>query len=223
MSLKLGKVAGIPIVLSSDLLYLVGIISLINIISSGFMAGVNVVLGVSFLALFVVLHELGHSLTALAFDARTEIISLSFLGGAAQINSEDCYSLISKPFKAMLVWMAGPAVSLGLWFSLSYLANFMTPGTYLADGIASLAQINLVLAIFNLMPVYPLDGGVILYCLMRFVFSKSIAIRITSVVGIIGSIAFIIAAFKYRAVILGIIGVMALLSSFAAPKNKLFA
>lgn len=221
MSLRLGKVAGIPIVLTENWLWFIGLISLFNLFTGGLMSGINTVLVIAFLACFVILHELGHSLTALQFGAKTNAISLSFLGGTAQMSEAGCYKLIAQPAKALLVWAAGPAVSMGLYFALKALAGFL-PGIYLSDGAMYLARLNMALAIFNLMPVYPLDGGGILYCLMRFVFSKSVAIRITSVVGIIGSIVFIVAAIYFKAIMLGMIGIMALVTSYQAPKNRLF-
>jgi len=145
------------------------------------------------------------------------------LGGAAQISESGWYKLLNAPAKAMLVWMAGPAVSFALFFALALPLRFMTGHTYVTDGMAYLAQLNLILGIFNLMPVYPLDGGGILYCLMRFIFSKPVAIRITSVFGIVGSIIFIIAAVKFKAITLGIIGLIALMASITAPTHRLFA
>lgn len=222
MSLRLGKVAGIPIVLTENWLWFIVLMSLFNVFSGGLMYGINTALVIGFLAVFIILHELGHSLTALKFGARTSVISLTFLGGAAQISEAGWYKLIAQPAKALLVWAAGPAVSVGLYFLLKALAGVM-PSAYLSTGTMYLAYTNLALAIFNLMPVYPLDGGGILYCLMRFIFSKTTAIKITSVVGVIGSIAFILAAIYFKAIMLGIIGVLALVASYRAPKSILFA
>lgn len=221
MNVRLGKVAGIPIVLSQNWLVFVAIMGILNLVTSGLMTAVNTLLVIGFVTGFIVLHELGHSLTALQFGAKTNVIGLNFFGGAAQISEAGWYKLIAKPFNAMLVWMAGPAVSVGLYFLLKGVARIL-PGGYLSTGAMYLANTNLVLAIFNLMPVFPLDGGGILYCVLRFIFSKRIAIRITSVAGIIGSIIFILAAFKFRAIMLGIIGVMALISSYNAPKHRFF-
>lgn len=223
MGIRLGKIAGVPIVLSENWAFFVGLLSLITMFTSGLTSAFNSLLAMLFLTLFIILHELGHTLTALAFGAKTDLISLNFFGGAAQISQSGWHKLLAKPFNAMLMWMAGPAVSLLLSFALLYPLKFMTPHTYIADGMLWLGRLNFMLAIFNLMPVYPLDGGGILYCIMRFVFSKPVAIKITSVVGIVGSIIFIIIAFKFKAMMLGFIGIMALLSSLKVPKNKLFA
>ncbi len=110
---------------------------------------------VSVLLLFVsvLLHELSHSLVARSRKIKVESITLFFFGGVAGINDEDL-----KPSSEFLMAVAGPLFSLLLFaiFYGLYLINgssFWTPITYY------LYQLNLILALFNLIPGYPLDGG----------------------------------------------------------------
>uniref|UniRef100_B8HNI2 Zinc metalloprotease n=1 Tax=Cyanothece sp. (strain PCC 7425 / ATCC 29141) TaxID=395961 RepID=B8HNI2_CYAP4 len=105
----------------------------------------------------VLLHELGHSLVARSQGIEVKSITLFLFGGVAAIEEES-----RTPGQAFQVAIAGPLVSIALFVLLNLLAvslNQTSPVTILAG---DLAQINLVLAIFNLLPGLPLDGGQIL-------------------------------------------------------------
>lgn len=102
----------------------------------------------------ILLHELGHALAAARFGLRTQSITLFIFGGVAQLDKDP------KDGRAEL-WMAaaGPAVSLvlaGVFYACASLP-FMAAG---AVAVARyLALINLLLALFNLIPAFPMDGG----------------------------------------------------------------
>ena len=105
----------------------------------------------------VLLHELGHSFAAQQQDIRVNSITLFLFGGLASLDDE-----AKTPAGAFWIAVAGPLVSLGL-FGLLMLVS----GSGLVSGpvaaIASLlAYINLVLAVFNMIPGLPLDGGNVL-------------------------------------------------------------
>ncbi len=106
----------------------------------------------------VVLHELGHSLTAQTQGIKVNSITLFLFGGVAAIDRES-----KTPGQAFQVAIAGPAVSLGLFVVLSLLVSLLpessTPARVL---LGNLASINLVLCLFNLIPGLPLDGGQVL-------------------------------------------------------------
>ncbi len=110
---------------------------------------------ISALLLFVsvLLHELSHSLVARAKKIKVESITLFFFGGVAGITSEDM-----KPSTEFWMAIAGPLFSLflsGIFYLISI--NIVNP---IAIAITSyLFQINLIVAIFNLVPGFPLDGG----------------------------------------------------------------
>jgi Zn-dependent protease/CBS domain-containing protein len=106
----------------------------------------------------VLLHELGHSMVARAQGIKVNSITLFLFGGIASIEQES-----KTPGKAFQVAIAGPAVSIGLFVVLSVLA-FVIPGSTSPVNVLAkhLAVINLVLALFNLIPGLPLDGGQIL-------------------------------------------------------------
>jgi Zn-dependent protease/CBS domain-containing protein len=105
----------------------------------------------------VLLHELGHSLVAKSQGIKVNSITLFLFGGVASIDRES-----KTPGEAFQVAIAGPMVSLGLFVLLS-LTTQVLPEPSLTGMIAQrLAGINLVLAIFNMIPGLPLDGGQVL-------------------------------------------------------------
>jgi Zn-dependent protease len=105
----------------------------------------------------VLLHELGHSLAAKMQGIRVNSITLFLFGGLAAIEQES-----KTPGEAFQVAIAGPLVSFGLYLLLSGLGT-LAPLPPPAQVVAlNVAQINLVLTLFNLIPGLPLDGGQVL-------------------------------------------------------------
>ena len=108
------------------------------------------------LALFasVLAHELGHSLVARSQGITVNSIKLFLFGGIASIESES-----KTPGQAFQVAAAGPAVSLVLYVVLTLAGNSIAMPLALKSIVLSVATTNLVLALFNLIPGLPLDGG----------------------------------------------------------------
>ncbi|WP_017318205.1 site-2 protease family protein [Mastigocladopsis repens] len=105
----------------------------------------------------VLLHELGHSLVARSQGIRVNSITLFLFGGIASIEEES-----KTPGKAFQVAIAGPAVSVVLFLVLRVLVNILPSNSPASFMVGDLARINLVLALFNLIPGLPLDGGQVL-------------------------------------------------------------
>jgi Zn-dependent protease len=105
----------------------------------------------------VLLHELGHSLVAQSQGIQVNSITLFLFGGIAAIDQES-----KTPGQAFQVAIAGPLVSLGLYLFLSLLLAIATLPPMVTTVMGSVAQINLVLGLFNLIPGLPLDGGQVL-------------------------------------------------------------
>ncbi|MEM1292190.1 MAG: site-2 protease family protein [Cyanobacteria bacterium P01_H01_bin.162] len=105
----------------------------------------------------VLLHELGHSLVAQSQGIQVNSITLFLFGGIAAIDQES-----KTPGQAFQVAIAGPAVSLSLYFLLTLCITVLALPGPVAVLFASVAQINLVLTVFNLIPGLPLDGGQVL-------------------------------------------------------------
>jgi Zn-dependent protease len=115
-----------------------------------------------FLFVSVLLHELGHSLVALSQGVKVRSITLFLLGGVASVERE-----CSTARGALLVAAAGPAVSLLLALVLlgtTHAADHLSPA--LGSMVGELGALNLVLALFNLLPGLPLDGGLIVKALV---------------------------------------------------------
>jgi len=110
----------------------------------------------------VLLHELGHSLVAIHQGVKVRSITLFLLGGVASVERE-----CSTPRGAFLVAAAGPAVSLVLAGALLALRVSPLPlAPAAAVLVGQLGAINGMLALFNLLPGLPLDGGLILKALV---------------------------------------------------------
>lgn len=113
----------------------------------------------------VALHELGHSLVAIRKNCRVYEITLMFMGGAAKMDK-----MPSKPFDEFLMAIAGPAVSLllgatGLAGSIVLYhsaAEHSAVISYIASILLAIGLVNMILAIFNLIPAFPMDGGRVL-------------------------------------------------------------
>lgn len=102
----------------------------------------------------VLLHELGHSLVARSQGIKVNSITLFLFGGIAAIEEES-----KTPGQAFQVAIAGPAVSIALFGLLTGLAYVLPASSLAGVLVGELGKINLVLALFNLIPGLPLDGG----------------------------------------------------------------
>jgi Zn-dependent protease len=110
----------------------------------------------------VLLHELGHSLVALQQGVQVRSITLFLLGGVASVERE-CPTALGS----LMVAAAGPLVSLilaGLLLAAGHSAAHASP--LLGAMVNELGGLNLILALFNLLPGLPLDGGLILKALV---------------------------------------------------------
>jgi Zn-dependent protease len=146
------------------------------------------------LFLIVLIHEFGHALACRQVGGIANQIVLWPLGGIAFVN---------PPRRAgAYLWSiaAGPLVNVillpVLWFA-STAAQASMPGSDVAIFFRHLNLLNEILLIFNLLPVFPLDGGQIVRGLLWFPFGEFRSLQIASVIGLVGG------------AILGIVGLMA--------------
>ncbi|MBW4483385.1 MAG: site-2 protease family protein [Tildeniella torsiva UHER 1998/13D] len=109
----------------------------------------------------VLLHELGHSIAAKTQGIAVNSITLFLFGGIASIDKES-----KTPEDALKVAIAGPLVSFGLFLLLTAVSQIPTLPTPMSVITGSVAQINLVLTLFNMIPGLPLDGGQVLKALV---------------------------------------------------------
>ncbi len=158
-SLEMGSIAGIPIRVHTSFLLLLSWLVLMTDSPSPIVEGLFVV------AVFgcVLLHELGHALVAKAHGIQTKHITLYPFGGIAAITSQP------PPKAELLIALAGPLVNLAI-ASLMYVWIEVPPLTSLKDTppnfAARLLFTNFGLAIFNLLPALPMDGGRVLRAIL---------------------------------------------------------
>lgn len=160
---KVGSIFGIPLLIHSSWFFILALFTLgyrATLNQQGFSDSVAWAVGLlSSLLLFlsVLLHELGHSLVARSQGIPVNSITLFLFGGIASIDEES-----KTPGQAFQVAIAGPTVSFCLFLGLTVLGQVidLTPSLDLL--VTNLASINLLLAMFNMIPGLPLDGGQVL-------------------------------------------------------------
>ncbi len=135
----------------------------------------------------IILHELAHCLVARAVGLPVQSITLFILGGVSQIGKE-----AQRPGIEFLVSVAGPLASVVISASCAVLHMASRANLETVAAVAEwLAEINLVLMLFNLIPAFPLDGGRILRSALWGMFGDfSKATRVASVVGQTTSVLF---------------------------------
>ena len=185
-SFKLAEVAGIGIFVHWTFLILIAWI-LLTYIWSGEGLAVALV-GVGFiLALFacVVLHELGHALTARRFGVNTRDITLLPIGGVARLER-----IPELPMQEFLVAVAGPAVNVVIamvLFVLLFFMGMLGQVTQLEVSgrsfLTNLMWVNVVLVVFNMIPAFPMDGGRVLRAMLSTRMSRVRATHIAASVG----------------------------------------
>ena len=127
------------------------------------------------LFLSVLLHELAHSFVAIGEGLKVREITLFFLGGMANLE-EECTT--SKG--SLKIAISGPFVSLLLAFLMILLSNNLLVSNFILSNLfKQVGSLNLLIGLFNLLPIIPLDGGVILKSLIwYFTGSKKAGIKV---------------------------------------------
>ena len=135
----------------------------------------------------VVLHELGHALTARAYGIGTRSITLYPIGGVARLER-----LAEKPSQELWITVAGPAVNLAIATLIT--AVLLVVGAFnpdlVLDSLAGqfllgLLVANIVMFAFNLIPAFPMDGGRVLRSLLAMCLGNLRATRIAVNVGVV--------------------------------------
>jgi Zn-dependent protease len=189
-SIRVATVAGIPIYL-----HVTFVAFIVFILLSGWHAGEGATQAIGrvvfVLAIFgtVVLHEFGHALTARRFGIRTRDITLLPIGGLARLER-----MPEDPRQELWVALAGPAVNAVLAVATFVVLLLVAPHVPLwqliterPDGPSGIARdflyINVALALFNLIPAFPMDGGRALRALLATRFDYVRATEIAAALG----------------------------------------
>lgn len=185
-SWRVGEFLGIRVYVHATFLLLIGWIVLTHFMQGQTMQ--SAVAGVLFtMAIFlsVLLHEYGHALAARRFGIGTRDITLLPIGGVARLER-----MPQEPKQELWVALAGPAVNVaisGALFLLLLAAGTLQPlaGLSVTGGpfLERLMAANIFLALFNLLPAFPMDGGRVLRALLA---TRLPYVRATKIAGFLG-------------------------------------
>lgn len=182
-SFKVGSIFGVPLNVHITFILLLILVYFVG----GSVIGAGGFQGVVFVVLVfasVVFHELSHSIVARHYGIKVEDITLLPIGGVARMADTP-----EKPIQEIVIAGAGPAASLFLAFLLWFVADIFGTGITITDMsirgslLAELTAVNFILAVFNLLPAFPMDGGRILRGFMGLYLSPYQATRIAVGIG----------------------------------------
>ena len=171
------------------------------------------------LFLIVLMHEFGHALACRQVGGTADKIMLWPLGGVAYVNPPQ------RPGATLWSIVAGPLVNVVL-LPILYTAMMISrsagwaqtmPDAYTL--IRSVFGINIVLLVFNILPIYPLDGGQILRSLLWFVLGRARSLMVATIIGMVGVVAFIGLAVIRESYWLGAIAVFMLMNCWSGLKQ----
>jgi Zn-dependent protease/CBS domain-containing protein len=198
-ALQLGKIAGIKISVHWTFLLLIGwIVWRESRRGSSTDEILWTILFVLTIFLCVTLHELGHALTAKRFHIKTLDITLLPIGGLARLET-----MPEKPAQELWVAIAGPLVNIAIaillfpvimnQLNMEFISSMKGIGkeTFLLN----LFSVNIMLAFFNLLPAFPMDGGRVFRALLSFRLHRHVATRIAASVGQLLAVLFVVGGF----------------------------
>lgn len=200
-SFKLGNIAGIGIFIHWTFSILIAFIIFVNY-KTGYNAEQMVWSILFILSVFVTvfLHELGHALVAKNYNIRTKDITLLPIGGLARLER-----LPEKPMEELMVAIAGPLVNIFLAFLTAFIISIpedsevlvaqLSKGINAHNFLLNFFLVNIWLALFNLIPAFPMDGGRVLRALLSFRLKRHVATKIAARVGQLLAIGFIFLGF----------------------------
>ena len=177
-----------------------------------------------YLALFLIVmtHEFGHSLACKQVGGRADQIVLWPLGGVAYVDPPQ------RPGAQLWSLAAGPLVNVALLpilFALFFFARsagwaHTSPDLYFL--VRAILGIDIGLLVFNMLPIYPLDGGQIFRSLLWFVIGRARSLLVATVLGFVGVVAFVGYAFLEQSLWLGAIAVFMLLNCWGGLQHARF-
>jgi len=184
-SLNIGRIAGTAVRVHVTFLLFLGWIFLADLASGGAPEAWTGLLFMVLLFTCVLAHEFGHIFTARAFGVATPDVTLLPIGGVARLER-----IPEEPRQEFLIAIAGPAVNVVIALALALFAGAHLDPAALAgvdnarnSMLDRLATVNLFLAVFNMIPAFPMDGGRVLRALLASHFGHTRATEIAAAVG----------------------------------------
>ena len=185
-SWRIGRAAGIDVYIHATFLILLGYVAIQYYrLRHHFGDAVNALVLLSAGFLIVLLHELGHALAARRYGIETRDITLLPIGGVARLER-----MPEKPLQELVVALAGPAVNVVLaivFYALLHWSRALAELTSvrLVGGpfTATLFWWNVIMAGFNLVPAFPMDGGRVLRALLALRLDYVRATQIAATLG----------------------------------------
>ena len=173
-----------------------------------------------YVALFVIvtLHEFGHALACRQVGGRANRIVLWPLGGVAYVDPPP------RPGATLWSIAAGPLVNVALLPILAPLYFWFPPAAASAMPdlfrlVRAILWIDVVLFVFNMLPIYPLDGGQILRSLLWFPLGRARSLQVATILGFLGVAGFFGLALFSRSIWLGAIAVFMLLNCWGGLRH----
>jgi Zn-dependent protease len=207
-SWKLGSLFGIGIYVHATFLLLPAFVFLANVSTGQIDMAFYAVMMIPAVFSCVVFHELGHALTARRYGIETRDITLYPIGGVARLER-----LPHQPLEEFWIAVAGPAVNVViagliggfLWLASGWNLSLLVqnlPDTVLGH----LFIINVGLALFNMLPAFPMDGGRVLRALLATYLGQFRATTIAVQIGVAMAVLFAIAG-VFTSLTLTLVGV----------------
>ncbi|MFM2012009.1 MAG: putative zinc metalloprotease Rip3 [Planctomycetota bacterium] len=223
-TLYLGKIYGTKIYIHWSF-WILAIVVFLSNVSKGFGPAVSALGFIFSVFACVFLHELGHALAARRFGRPTLDITLLPIGGIARIQGSKI-----DPWSDGWIAIAGPMVNfaialvltLGIFLGLFPAMDLSKISISDLSWAQQLLIANIAIGVFNLLPLFPLDGGRILRCLLCYFTSRESAIDVSARIGQWGSglwIAFCLWNLDFIGMIFGV--VLFGINTFERIKTKL--
>ena len=173
------------------------------------------------LFLIVLTHEFGHALACRSVGGNADRIVLWPLGGVAYVDpplrpGATLWSIVAGPLVnvaliPVFMLLSAAALHAGWWETMPNLARL----------IHNVAWINGALLVFNILPIFPLDGGQILRALLWYVMGRARSLLAATILGFVGAAAFIYYAFRQQSTWLIVLAIFMVWNCWAGLKHAM--
>jgi len=163
----------------------------------------------------VLVHELAHTFVAKKFNLPVSTVVLDFLAGSAGIDTT------YTPYgQTILVSVAGPLSNLILSGLGWLLLNNGGSTTFMASFLVTFVSYNFILFLFNILPIYPMDGGKISKAICQWFTKPSIGRKISGVISVICSVLLLVFSLYSSMYILAIFCLLFIYMGYTEIKQK---